>query len=378
MRQRWRLARVGALGLTLCALASPRLARAADDGPSLLYDPFTIETARMAGMGRVASVAGDGTSATWWNPALLAFRPEHRFTVSSADLTVPFFADEDYIRSATLSGPLSFGPKGLAAGVGFKRMSLGDIGLTGIDGEPIETSVFDNLYTASLAYSISPHLSLGAQLEYLWSHPTDAIPQLNIPEDVTGGAAAMGLGIAYERPIAFSLREDLSASGDGARVVLTPMAGASLLHLGQELDYGDDDEGADLFRQFRLGAGLGVEHAPTTETKPFARERLRQFHFTTALEVFVPMVDLDDITQESLLLHWGAELSWFGMVSGRIGFIDDDDVGMVSRDNTYGVGLSLPDGLPFDVSFDWASVPIAATERIERRTLSITFGGGGS
>ena len=377
MRRRSSPIAVGILGITLSAFLLPRCALAADEGPSLLYDPFTIETARTAGMGRVASVAGDGTSATWWNPAELAFHPEYRAAVANSDLTL--FADGDYIRSATLSGALPFGPKGLAAGVGFKRADLGDFDLVGIDGEPIETTAFDHLYTASLAYPLSPHWSLGAQFEYVWSHLTDAIPGLNIPEDVTGGAASVGFGASFRRPIAFRSRGDVDVSNEGGDVVVTPMAGASLLHLGPQLEYSDDDEGADLFRQFRFGAGLGVEHTPPVATKPFARERLLQFQFMTALEVFVPMVDLDDITQQSILLHWGAEFSWFGMVSGRIGFIDDDDPGgMVSRDNTYGVGLSLPDGLPVDVHFDWASVPIAASERIERRTLSITFGGGGS
>jgi hypothetical protein len=352
-------------------IAFARGAHAIDEGVTDIYQPFTIESARAAGMGRVVSVAGDGSIATWWSPAALAWDPKRRVALSSGDYAA-FFLDGDYIRSATVSGPLSQNAGSIAIGIGFKRLDRGAFEVIGPDGAPIGTSEsFDHHFIASVGVPLGARWSAGASIEYLWSHLADPIPELSV-FDGSGGAFSASLGAAYQHPMIFA-----PASGESGQLVLTPLGAASILHLGQKVEYEDDDGGEDLARQFRAGIGVKAAFTPEDGTPVFDRSRWKQFAFATALETHIPIVDLDAITQETITLQYGAELSYLGVLTGRVGFIDDDASGFVSRDNTYGVGLSLPDGLPFDVSFDWASVPFAGSERVERRSLVVTLGRGG-
>ncbi len=346
-----------------------------NEGYSEIYNPREIESARAAGAGRVTVIPLDGAVATWWSPAFLAFQSNRALDLSDADLSLLSNRDEGYVRSATLSGPLPFGSEKLAVGFGFKRLSWSFPRSTPFypygDGSTVD--LVQHAYALALGYPATRTLGVGVTLEYL----SDRI------DDESGRAFSMGFGVAYARPMRFGPSESEAGARSGARVgvgqlVVTPRVGVSLLHVGEKLNYGGAPDGYDLARQLRGGIGFGVAFEPPPGTRAFGRRRLRQFDLTTALEVYFPAVEWEQVSQKRMLLHMGAELTLFGMISGRIGFIDDDRqtdnrFDYHPRDNTYGFGVALPSVLPADVRVDWASVPDAREDRIGRLTLSVVL-----
>ena len=361
-------ARLSIVIATIGAVFAPLRAGAQFESPVLegvpeIYMPGEIESARAAGMGRVTSVQHDGAIATWWNPGFLAWDRTHSLALSTADLSFWRESDSGHTRSATFSGPLPFGPDAMAFGLGFKRLAfefnafspLGDEGLV---------EIVQDAYVLALGVPVSSSIAIGASAEY-------------VRDDVDGesaDAASLSFGAAFRRPIVFEPAG--IESGDSIaivrRLVLTPLAGASFLHVGQDLDY--DSFEVELARQLRGGVGLGVALEPPPGTPAFDRRRWSQLDLTTLLEVYFPAVEAEQISQRRAIVHMGAELVLFSMLSGRIGFIDNDSRQPPlygSRDETFGFGLALPPGLPVTARFDWASVPSLFDERIDRWSIEV-------
>src|SRR5512145_2989766 len=76
---------VGLLAAALSASATEIFL--VNSGTPTIYDPFAIEDARTAGMGRVTAIPRDGMVATWWNPAFLPFQDRWSLSMSNADLS---------------------------------------------------------------------------------------------------------------------------------------------------------------------------------------------------------------------------------------------------------------------------------------------------
>jgi hypothetical protein len=350
--------------LAALVLAAAPPARATEQflvntGAPLIYDPFTIEDARTAGMGRVTAIPSDGVVAAWWNPAFLALRGERGLSISNADLAEVL--QDGYIRSATIALPLRRGDHPLGVGLGVKRLSVGEIGFV-FPGDTVRP--WEQAYVASIGYGVSASTAIGVSLEYVWLH-YDPDPALNIPGSLSAFSASVGIG--YERTLNFS-----AAGGDSEnRLLVTPTAAATFQHLGQQLDY--PGEGQDLYRQLRGAVGVEVEYSPPEGTEAFDAARLGQFALATAIEAWVPATDWAEISLDRTVIHCGTELTLFGVLSGRLGFINDNLNNRVEWEQTHGLGISLPEGLPVIVRFDWAEVPWGGSERIERRTLSISL-----
>jgi hypothetical protein len=357
--------------LAICAGLAPVIASAQFEadrsgfvGSPEIYMPGEIESAHAAGMGRVTSVLPDGAVATWWNPGFLASDKTWGLSLSTADISFWRESDPGYIWSATLSGPLPFGPRGVAAGLGFKRLAFEFEAFTPFgDNDLFELT--QDAYVLALACPVSSSFAIGASAEY-------------VRDDLDGevaDAASLGLGVAFRRPIVFEPTRggDDSLGGD-RRLVLTPLAGASFLHVGQDLDFAGVS--SELARQLRGGIGLGVALEPPPETPAFDRRRWSQLDLTTALEVYFPAVEAEQISQKRAIVHMGAELMLFGMLSSRVGFIDIDSRQGIGppygrRDETFGFGVSLPPGMPMIARVDWASVPSLFDERIDRWSVEI-------
>lgn len=342
------------------ALASPLRVAA-------IYDPFEIENARAAGMGRVTAVAGDGTIATWWNPASLAFVKSASLAASDADFSL-FFPD-GFIRSATWSAPLPWGARRFGAGLGVKRADYDDVLLATSGGLDDEVRWWDQAYVGSVGFRASEPMSLGLALEYLWTH-------MDVPRSGIGGgsdgAFSVSIGAAYRNPISFGAA-GTEATG-GSSVVITPLAAATLLHLGQKRELG---EGYDLPRQLRGAAGIQVERAPPEGTPAWDLDRAAQFALVMAIEAYVPATEWEYISTRNMIVHFGTELMLFGILSGRLGFIDNNEFfgesNHVDWDNTYGFGVGLPEALPVTLRFDWAAAPWGQSDRVYRRTFSVAL-----
>ncbi len=331
-------------------------------GAPLIYDPFTIEDARSAGMGRVTAIPSDGIIAVWWNPAFLALRGERGLSISNANLS-EFFLD-GYVRSATIAAPLRRGDHPLGVGLGVKRVSFGEIENVGFSGATVK--LWEQAYVASIGYGVSSNTAIGVSLEYVWLH-FDPDPALNIPGST--GALSASFGIGYRRTLDFSAAA--AGAEGGSRLLVTPTAAATFHHLGDQLDFGG--EGQDLYRQLRGAIGIEVEYSPPEGTAAFDAARLHQFALATAIEAWAPATEWETISLDRTVVHFGTQLTLFGVLSGRLGFINDNLNNRVQWESTHGLGISLPEGLPVMARFDWAAVPWGGSERIERRTLSIAL-----
>jgi hypothetical protein len=357
------------VSISVSIVARPAAAQYVDfswyEGGPDIYMPSEIESARASGMGRVTSVVRDGAIATWWNPAFLARSESHRLTYSTGDITYWRANESDYIRSITLSGPLPMGSRSIAVGAGFKRFNLEFQNQTPFGGGEL-FEVRQDAYVVSLAYPVAPWLAIGLAGEY-------------VREDIAGellDAASLGFGLAFERPITFRPAGDEGAASpdEDRSLVVTPLLGASFLHAGQDLGYPGDLD--DLARQLRGGMGLDIALEPPPGTGAFDRRRLSQVELTTAVEVYFPAVTPEHISQKRAIVHMGAELVLFGMLSSRIGFIDIDQTQGIGplrnrRDETFGFGVLLPPGLPVVARLDWASVPGLFEERSDRWSVEV-------
>lgn len=334
-----------------------------NSGAPLIYAPFTIEDARTAGMGRVTAIPRDGTVSAWWNPAFLAFGDEQSLSISNADLSK--FSPEGYVRSGTVSGPLPWG-KRYGAGLGVKRLSFGEVFTTDVFGNARSVDLWEQAYVAAIGYGVTPNTAIGISLEYIWYH-IDPDPTLNTLGST--GALSASFGVGYRRPI------DLSTTSENvqgaSRFTVTPMAAATFLHLGEKLEFGRQEQ--VLYRQLRGAVGIDIENSPPPGTSAFSSARIRQMALATAIEVWAPASEWAQISQRRAIVHFGTEITLFGVLSGRIGFINDNLNNRVPWDSTHGLGIALPSGLPFAARFDWAAVPWGGSERIERRTFSIAL-----
>ncbi len=352
-----------AAAAALAVLLVPADLFAVSEGAPAIYAPLILESARASGMGNVTVIASDGPTAMRWNPGFLAFLEESEALVTTGDV-VPF-REDTHLRTVAVTGRVpTLGS--LRAGLSFRRYSFGTIRFGLPSGGVTETPSFDHAYAAGLGLPMSSRVGVGLTLEYVWSHLSDPIPELLI-DDGQAGAFSASIGMALKEVSTFESRRP-----DGSILTVTPLAGISLLHVGGTLEYQEKEQAADLARQ--LHAGLGIEFARKADS-PLSlgdSRRLGLFEVTVGLETVFPAVEFSQISKERMILLFGADVSLFGLVSARVGFIDDDDGGI--QDNTYGFGLGISEVGPLSVRVDWATFPWGGSERVDRWAMAFAWG----
>lgn len=335
-------------------------AGAVSEGVPAVYDPLLVESPRAVALGNLTVVLPDAAVAALYNPAFLAFDAEPRLAWTQSRLAPE--GDDVWLGSWTVSGPSPIGPPGLVAALAFKRLDFGVVDV-GIPYEGDGNS-FDHALALSGGLPVGRGFAVGAALEYVYSDFGPAIPELNIPEDPSAGTVSLSLGLALAPTATLA---GAGAPADASRLRVTPLAGLSLLHLGPGIRYRSDEDREPLFRQAHAGVGLRVAHAPEARIPLFDRRRLALFDLFTGVEANVPIVNSSDVSTKKMLLLFGSELTLFGVVTGRVGFVDEDESGSI-RDDTWGFGFALPGVLPVEVRVDRAS--LTGLDRVHRWGIS--------
>jgi hypothetical protein len=194
--------------------------------------------ARAAGMGNAFVSVADDATASFWNPAGLAFQTGREVTFMHAkwlpqlvdDMSYEFFAYKQYVESlgGTLGGNITF-------------LNLGEQVYTRDDPTPLDTfTSWDLALTLNYATRLNPNLGLGVGMRYIRSN----LAPMGAGEEKgkgIGDAFAVDLGVLYHFGFIKGLR-----------------FGANLSNMGPKITYVDADQADPLPTNLRVGFGYDV------------------------------------------------------------------------------------------------------------------------
>jgi hypothetical protein len=330
MRKWYQTAAIVGLILTLTA---PNVFAVAEAGvPSLIIPPG----ARANGMGESYVALAQDATAAWWNPGGLAFVKGRNFAFMHSQL-VPDLASDVYYEFLGYSTEIG--------GVGTMALSVvyltyGESIATNPEGTPLGTfTSWEGSGVASFAMPLSDNLGMGVSVKFI---RVDYAPAEFTVENENGAGTsfAVDAGALYRDPAHnFSL-------------------GLAVTNMGPDISFIDREQSDPLPWTARFGAAY-----------TFISDEVSNFLVTADLEQsLVWLVDNDTDNRRSEIYHAGAEYRYVNMLSGRIGYIYDEDGDFSSA--TYGLGFIYKDKL----SLDYANVPQAEQlDRVHRWSVYFTF-----
>jgi hypothetical protein len=357
---------------TLCTTAVP--VQSSQGG--LLF--LTIEPGgRPTGMGNAYIAEANDVSASYWNPAGLAFadstRQQFFFSFSNwipmlKDIYHAFFAYERHV-----SGWGTFGTY-------FTYMSYGEMERTGYGGEYLgkfrsQEYVLDACY----ADKIVEDLSVGIGFKFIYS---DLFPGDQITPEAAAAGFAVDLGFT---------RKNIFAKRDSTGEVLQGLALATVLqNVGDDVYYINADKKNPLPQHIKVGAAYKIRQRIKGEENKFNELNLlcdikkplvSRYEDVSFIEALISSWTDErwDIELKSLEWNLGAEYwyaSWIGLRSGykmELKQIDGWEINSPPSTLTFGASLNYEAGRNrylFDISY----MPSAGiTKDTHRFSLTIDF-----
>jgi len=316
---------VGFAGL-LC-LAPP--ASAVSDGAPQSIAPLMTPNARAAGLGQSFVAIADDATATFWNPAALAWRETPDIVLMYSKLAEGLADDISY-NYLSYARPQWGG--GLGASIIF--LNLGSSDIITEAGELIGNfSSFDFIPMVSYGAKLTDDLAYGATFKFIYSRLSPQIKELGI-DDGTGVSFGGDLALMYRLP-------DLRVQ-----------AGLLVQNLGLDIVYNDQNQPESLPRNVKAGVSWWPLDSQLNK-----------------LIVVGEMTKNLVYTEGEVILKGGVEYTYYDMAAGRIGYIYDNE-GRITN-TTFGVGLKVKS---IGLRFDWASVPQAEDlPRVNRFAIGFTY-----
>lgn len=263
--------------------------------------------ARASGMGSAFAAVADDASATYFNPAGLAFLTNHEITYMYSQW-LPEFAPDLYYMFSSYVHPL--GEWGVIGG-NVTWLSYGKQIRTDDEGNELGTFyAYDVAPAVSYGMKLSESVGVGANLKYIYSHLADLGTGVEQGKG-TGSSYAVDLGILYKGPIR------------GAAFA------AVLQNLGPNISYISPSESDPLARNLRVGLAYNLLDDEVSR-------------LTVAGEVTKVLVALgDDLGYEfdEAVKHVGAEYVYYDFFSLRTGYVYDK-IGRI-QGPTFGAGFKM-------------------------------------
>ena len=291
--------------------------------PSVTFAP----SARGEGMGRAYVAIADDATASWWNPAGLAFLSNRNVSAMHTKLA-PGLADDVYYEYlAYAQGSEDWG--GLAASLVY--LTYGDIEGRDEFGNP--TSVFTS-------YEISPSVGYGTSL---WQDVGVGVNVKVIHVNYAPSSVVMegkpGSGTTFAADLGVLYRRDRWS------------AGACFQNIGPNLTLIDADQSSPINRNLKVGVAANIWQGSVGR-------------FTAAFDVNKPFVRADD----GPILGGGGEFLFSELLAVRMGFITERYYSdwYPIEGFTFGVGLQYK-----GFRFDYASVP--QSKELEERVSKFAF-----
>lgn len=294
--------------------------------------------ARADGMGRAFVALPDDATATWWNPAAMAYEKGKVFSLMHAQL-VPGLADDVYYEhlgfAMHLPGWGGIGASLIYLGYG-KSMATRDDGF-----ELGEFTSYEISPQISIGTEITPGIAAGLTLKWVY---------VNLAPDWATPDGVAGTGDTFAADIAGLVRvQEL--------LPLIPIPvnlGINIQNLGPDISYIDVDQADPIGRNLKVGLGAAFLNSPTVAG-------IVSYDFNKSLIY----------SDEEPIHNVGGEITYGGFAAGRFGYIYDKQGDI--RDPTFGVGFSLELGAN-NLTFDYASVPQARQlDRVSKFSIALRF-----
>ncbi|OPL19228.1 MAG: hypothetical protein AVO35_11660 [Candidatus Aegiribacteria sp. MLS_C] len=278
--------------------------------------------ARPNGMGEAFTAMADDATASYWNPAGLAFADTtgQEITLQHSNW-LPQLADDLYYEFLGYSNYID-GWGGVGGNITF--MSMGEQLETTESGQELgEFYSYGIALTGSFGTEVAPGVSVGLGLKFIYDH-------LYYEDSGKGTSFGADLGVLYQLPM-----EQLGIGNIG-RINL----GASLANLGPNMSYGGSTENNPLPRTLRVGMAY----------VPFD-SHLTRLSCTADYSKILVNVD-DGIGEEFNENKWGAgaEFWYYDLLALRAGYIHDTEGISTIQGPTFGAGLQYS-GFQLDMAF---------------------------
>jgi len=329
MRKRYSLA-AATLGVLLL-FNSQAFAQAEAGVPSLIIPPG----ARANGLGEAYVAVADDATAVWWNAGAVAFLKKNNLAFMHSQL-VPDLANDVYYEFLGYAREL----KGIGVfSLSAIYLSYGESIATDASGGFIrEFTSWEGSFTGAFSVPIGDKLGLGLAMKFIRVDYA--------PADVTvEKQAGSGTSFAVDTGVLWKTTKKLNL-------------GLALSNMGPNIAFVDREQSDPL--PFLLRAGLGW-----TAISDNVSNLLMSFDIEQSL---VWLIDSDVDNRRSEIWHAGLEYRYVNLLSGRVGYIYDDDGDFNAP--TYGLGFIYKDKL----SLDYANVPQAEQlERVHRWSVYFTF-----
>lgn len=278
--------------------------------------------ARANGMGEAFTALADDATASYWNPAGLAFVDSTRqeLTLQHSNW-LPQLADDLYYEFLGYAKYLK-GWGGIGGNITF--MSMGEQLETTSEG--IELGTFYSYgvaLTGSFGTEVAPGVSVGLGLKFIYDH-------LYYQDSGKGTSFAADLGVLYHVPM-----DDLGLGNIGRLNIA-----ACLSNLGPNVSYGGNTENNPLPRTIRAGLAY----------IPFD-SHLTRLRVTADYSKLLTSVD-DGFGTEFNENKWGAgtEFWYYDLLALRAGYIHDTEGISTIQGPTFGAGLQYG-GFQLDMAF---------------------------
>jgi hypothetical protein len=307
----------------LCAgLVALAASTAAASTASVIWLTIT-PGARANGMGEAFTAISDDATASYWNPAGLAFiNPENREITLQHSKWLPQLADDLYFEYLGYADYID-GWGGVGGNITF--MSMGEQDET-VEGSPDPIGTFYTYgvaATGAMGTEVAPGASVGIGLRFIYDH-------LYYSDAGKGTSFAADLGVLYQLPM-----EDMGAGDLGEAAI-----GASISNLGPNMSYGGESDNNPLPRTLRVGMAY----------QPFDT-RMTQLTVAADYSKLLTYVE-DGLGTEFNENKWGvgAEYWYYDLLGLRAGYSHDTEGGSTIAGMTFGAGVKYG-GFQFDMAF---------------------------
>lgn len=278
--------------------------------------------ARPNGMGEAFTALANDATASYWNPAGLAFvDPSSQEITLQHSNWLPQLADDLYYEYLGYSNYIE-GWGGVGGNLTF--MSMGEQLETTESGQELGSFYsYGMALTGSFGTEVAPGVSVGLGLKFIYDH-------LYYEDSGKGTSFGADMGFLYRLPM-----EQIGLSGAGQVNV-----GGSLSNLGPNMSYGGSSENNPLPRTLRLGLAY----------IPFDSQ-LTRLRCTADYSKILTNVD-DGLSEEFNENKWGAgaEFWYYDLLALRAGYIHDTEGISTIQGPTFGAGIQYS-GFQLDMAF---------------------------
>lgn len=348
MRKLW----FGVTAALLLATASPTLAAGVSQATLLFLK--IAPGARPGGMGEAFVAVADDATATWWNPAGLAFQHKSEVTMMYSRWLPQFQLSDLYY--AFVSGIYEV-PEWGTFGGNLVFLNLGETIRTDASGRELGTfSSYEVALTGSYGALINDNMSMGVGLKLAYSNlsPVGAGSESG---KGTATAVATDIGLLYKTTFMPGLS-----------------LGANLSNMGPKVSYIDRAQADPLPTTLKFGFAykiLDQEYNKLTILSDLDKELVKRDKQGRSDEFYEALFSAwgDGDLAKSLIWHLGAEY-WYSTLVGLRGGYFNDHLGKVFP---YTFGMSLKySTYRFDFSYLTAGKNHPLTDTM-RYSLSVEF-----